>query len=713
MSTNPLHIIMHPQKIVVAGASNNFMKMGTIQALNLLNGGYKGEVVFLHPKEEQIFGHAVYRHAADIPFVPDLAMLVTPTKITPGLLDELGERGVRHAVIITAGFREVGADGIELEAELMRVAAKHGIRFVGPNCIGVMNTHIGLNLTFFPYNDEPGHLGLVSQSGTYVTQTLVYLKERGIRYSQAISVGNSSSIDLVDGLEYLGDDPDTHAIALYIEGIRRGRDFIRVAREVSKKKPIVALYVGGSQTGMRAAASHTGSLGGPNELYNGIFEQAGVLRAETVEDLFGWGHSLACMPPPKGRRVAILTHSGGPASSMADACERHGLELPELSEELQAQIRPHIAATASAKNPVDLTFTMNHAALTETIPRLLFASDELDAVMVHGIMDTGFTGQMYDAIKDIAPIPREQFMESAKFDMSVLANLPRETGKPLTASTFIRDDNAAQAMIASGIPLFDAPESAVKAMAALANYGERQAHLRADGLFVAEFPEPKDSLLAQGGEGRILDEFAAKALLRDYGVPTADEFRVETLDDALAAAERLGYPIVLKGLPENVTHKSEAGLVKLGLAGHSDLKAAWEKVENVAPGCPRLVASQLKGTRELVVGMSRFPGFGPCVMLGVGGIFTEAIRDVSFRAAPVVRDDLKIMPDSLRMKRLFDAQRGLPPVDREALADILEGVGRLALEHPEVAEIDINPLIVVDGKPIAVDALVVLKQPTP
>ncbi len=706
MKNNPLDQIMNPRSVVIAGVSNNFMKMGSIQALNLFFSGYKGRVMILHPRHKQVMGKPAWKCAADLPETPDLAMLVTPTAVTLDVLDDLGRRGVKRAVIITAGFREMGADGALLEEKLKETAARHGIRFVGPNCIGVLNTHINLNLTVFPYKDKPGHVGLISQSGTYVAQTLPYLRERGIRYSQAISVGNATDIGMAECLEYLGDDPKTRAVALYVEGIIKGEAFVEAAMKVSRKKPIVALFVGGTEAGARSGMSHTGSLGGSDALYEGIFEQAGIIRARTSMELFGYANALANMPIPKGRRVAILTHSGGPASTMADACERAGLELPVFSEKLQTKIRPYIEATASAKNPVDLTFSTEYDNFVLKIPEILFASDEIDAMLIHGVMDSGFAHEIHDNLKNMISLSKEDFIKTFRFDLTRLLELPHETQKPLVASTFLSFDHAAQTMREHGIPLFTFPEAAVGAMNALVQYGQNRQRLEK----VAPWPGEQKHALKSPLPGGVLDEYAAMKLLAEYGVPVVANSLANTLDEALDAAEKIGLPVVMKGLPKGIAHKSEAGLVHLNLSSKDELQKAWEKIESAAPGCPRLVAAMLRGERELVVGMTRFEGFGASVMLGIGGIFTEAVRDVTFRLAPVDAAQAAYMPDSLRMKALFDAQRGLPEVDRVSLAGTIQAVGRMALEHPEIEEIDINPLIVADGIPTAADALIVCKN---
>lgn len=705
--THPLANIMNPRSVVVVGASNNLMKMGSIQAINLISSGYQGEILFLHPSEKNVLGRPAYPAPADLPIVPDLALLVTPTKITPRLLDELGQKGVRYAVIVTAGFREVGPDGAQMEKEMVEVAKRHGLRFVGPNCIGILNANISLNLTVCPYLDRPGKFSLISQSGTYVAQTMPYLREKGIRYSHAISVGNATDIDIVDCLEFLAEDENTSAIGIYMEGLKRGREFIDTARKMVKTKPIIALYVGGTEAGARSGLSHTSSMGGPDVLFDGIFEQAGVIRASTIEELFDWGSTLANMPVPAGNRIGILTHSGGPATSMADACERVGLELPEFSAKLQQEIQQYIEPTASAKNPVDLTFSMEHDKFVVKIPELLFASDEIDAVLVHGMMDTGFAEQMFENMKNIVDIPKEDFFKTLEFDLTRIMQLPGESGKPMAASNFLREDHAAKTFHDNDIPLFFTPEKAVKAMNALVQYGLIRKRMDQEADAIGQVEAETVETLPSG----LMDEHEAKLLLAQSGIPTAPERLCASLAEALAQADEIGYPVVLKGLAEGVAHKSESGLVHLDLRSAEELKIAWEKIDVAFPACPRLLAKMLRGERELVVGMVRFEAFGPCVMLGIGGIFTETYRDIVFRAWPISHAEAKSMPKSLHLHKLFEAQRGLPPVDLDDLAQIVTAVGNLAAQHPEIKEIDINPLIVVDGKPIAVDALIFVAAP--
>lgn len=474
---NPFHRIMSARSIAFFGASNNPTTMGTTQMLHLIKGGYGGKVWPVHPKEETVLGIPAHRDVSKLPEVPDLAVLVLPTHIVAEILDRCGKKGINRAVIISGGFREVGKEGAELQEKLNDVARKHGIRFVGPNCIGVINAHNNMNFTFFPYTLGPGPLSLLSQSGTYVTQVLPYLKERGIRYSRAVSMGNEADLDLVDGLEYLGEDPETGAVALYIEGIRRGRKFVETARRVSLKKPVVAYYVGGTEAGARSGSSHTGAMGGNDTIHDGMFSQCGIIRAPTVEQMYEWGWALACTHPPRGNRVAIISHSGGPVTSMADSCARHGLEVPVLSDRTREKIAPLVPKTGSTANPVDLTFSMNPTVMVSEIPKIIYESGEVDAVLIHGIMGSSFLREMEALAPEMTRHPRDPEKLRSILDHvhSGLVELAR-SGCPVITSSFSgRDDFAVDYVMKNDVPLYPSPERAVAAMAAVMRYHQWRA----------------------------------------------------------------------------------------------------------------------------------------------------------------------------------------------------------------------------------------------
>jgi len=443
--------------------------MGTGQLAILLSQGYRGAVYPVHPSETEVLGLKAYRSIAEVPGTPDLAVMVLPTDIVPRLLDECGQAGMKAAIVVSGGFREVGGHG--LERDLVDVCRKHDITMIGPNCIGVSNFNIGLNTTYFPYEQEPGDITVISQSGTYSCHIYGFTRKIGIRLGHTVSVGNSAVTDLSDCLEYFADDPGTKAIALYIEGIKDGEKFLRVAREAVKKKPVVAVYVGGTGAGARAGMSHTGALAGDDALYDGIFRQTGIIRAYNVEELLDWAWAFATQPVPRGNRMCVLSNAGGPAASMADSCNRAGLEVPVFSDGLQRWLREQLPHTATVVNPVDMTYFLDVRAMFNTIPRRLLESDEVDGIVMYGV----FGGRLFRYIEGkLGDLVDYQVEKIAPIMMKLIENLraiPAECGKPLLVSSlWYMDDDALVYLSDNGMPVFPSPERAVNAMAALYRY---------------------------------------------------------------------------------------------------------------------------------------------------------------------------------------------------------------------------------------------------
>lgn len=473
LENSPLYRIMHPGSIAFWGASNNPMGMGSGQLSSLLHLGFEGAVYPIHPREKQVMGLRAYQSIADVPATADLAVFVLPTQIVPDILEECGKAGVKRAIVVSAGFGEMGDGGRALQQRLTEIAREYDICYIGPNCIGVVNPYVKLNTTFFRYTATPGFIGMASQSGSFVTQMFDYLSTFGLGFSQAFSVGNEAMTDITDCLEYLGQCPHTKVIALYIESIRRGRDFFRVAGEVSKRKPIVAYYIGGSEAGRRAALSHTGALAGPDAVYEGIFKQCGIIRASTVEELFDFCHVLGSQPLPNSNRIAVLTHSGGPGASAADAADRSGLKLAQFSEttvEALSRIVPH---TASLANPVDLTYNRNPNDYSETMPTILLQDDGVDCLWMYLLIPAQ---RVYQSIKGTGKSPEEAgvlarlFIES---QASAIAQLALASGKPVVGSSFLpRSESFIQMLQEKGVPVLPSPERGVKALAALAKYAQ-------------------------------------------------------------------------------------------------------------------------------------------------------------------------------------------------------------------------------------------------
>ncbi len=476
---NPLHRITHPRSVAFWGASTNFMGMGTIQLSQLLQLGFEGPVYPIHPTETKILGLDAYPAVKDVPGPVDLAVLVLPTRIVPEILEECGEAGIRSAVVVSAGFGEVGPEGKVLQSRIVEIAKKYDICFVGPNCIGVVNPHIKLNTTFFPYETKPGFVGMASQSGSFVTQMFSYLANIGLGFSQGFSVGNEAVTDITDCLEYLGQCPDTRVIGLYIEGIRRGRDFMRVAKEVSKKKPIVAFYVGGSEAGSKAGLSHTGALAGPDSLYDGVFDQCGIIRASSIEELFDFCWVLGTQPLPNGNHIAVLTNSGGPGAAAADAADRCGLKLAELSPVTVTALTKLVPGTASVKNPVDLTFSKNPGDYFGRLPQILLDDPAVAGLFIYCLIPDQRV--IMSVISSQTPNDRAADLanEYIRGQCVILESLSEKYGKPVVgASYYSRSELFVRELHDRDFPLLPSPERAVRALGALVRYARtRQALL--------------------------------------------------------------------------------------------------------------------------------------------------------------------------------------------------------------------------------------------
>ncbi len=600
-----------------------------------------------------------------------------------------------------------------MENELNEVARRYGIRFVGPNCLGVINSQIFLNTTVYPFPRKPGLLGFASQSGTYVTQVLPALRKRGIHFSKAISLGNEANIDIADALEFLGEDKQTKAIILYIEGIRDGRRFIEIARKVTPHKPVLAQYVGGTVSGARAGMSHTGAMSGPDFLYDGIFKQAGIIRVGSVEELYDHGWTLATQPLPRGRRVGVITNSGGPSSSISYTCDLVGLEVPRFSAALQKEIRKYLQPHAASANPVDLTFDTGMEKLAITIPEIVIKSGEVDALIIHGIMHSGFLREIYNHVSDyIKGVSFEEFLSFTGPVIKEVFELPRKYNMPLIISSFFgQEDSYTKGFQENNIPVFHSPEKAARALGSLYHYKLIKERFSGKKIVLPKVNPQAVSLIQQAQESgqKALDEHAAKILLAAYGAPVTKEALTKTENEALAVASQIGYPVALKACHWEIMHKSGKGLIALNIEDVSKLKIAFKNIQKAAgKTVPVLVQEMLTGNREFLAGMTRFVGFGACVVFGLGGVFTEIYRDTTMRMAPLTAADAQEMFADLRAHKLLDEFRGMPQVEKDELAGILQTVGNISLLHPEIAEIDLNPIIISGAKPVVADALIVL-----
>jgi acetyltransferase len=467
---HPLRDLMFPSSIAFWGASNNPMKMGTVQLANILETGFKGDVYPIHPSETTVLGLPAYKSIADVGRPVDLVQLTLPTDVVPGILEECGKAGIKRAIIISGGFKEfAGGGGRELEREIVDIAKRYGIRFLGPNCVGIFNSLISLNSTTIPRPPMGGSIAFASQSGAYTAMINPMLRAQGIKMYQTMSVGNEADIDLADCLEYFKDEPDVKAIGLYVETVRRPREFMKAARATVKSKPIVAIYVGGGEAGSRSSLSHTGALTGPDEVYDGLFRQSGVIRADDIDQMLDFLWALSSQPVPSGGRMAVVSNSGGPGTSLAYHVEKAGMTVPLFSEALNARLKEVTGRLAYVGNPVDLTFEMD-LTLFEQLLDIVYSSGEVDGALLYGIFGWDFMTNMEKRFPALKQIQEPWIANYEKF-LARLCEQPKSYGKPLFVLSFIPATSPSIApIIRGGVPVFPSARRAAAAMSAMLRY---------------------------------------------------------------------------------------------------------------------------------------------------------------------------------------------------------------------------------------------------
>ncbi len=681
--------ILEPQSVAVIGASRQPGTVGHAVLSNLLMGQFTGVVYPINPKARAICGVRAYPSILEVPEPVDLAVIIVRANLVPQVLEECGQKGVKGAIVISAGFKESGPEGAKLEAQIKEIAHHYGIALVGPNCLGVINTDPAyrLNASFAKEMPLPGNIAFVSQSGALCTAVLDYAKGQGIGFSKVISLGNKADVTENDFLAYLWQDPHTQVILLYLEELTDGRRFLQLAREITGegdgRKPILALKAGRTPAGARAVASHTGSLAGSDEVYEALFAQAGVLRADTVEDLFEYAIAFANQPLPNGRRTVIITNAGGPGIMATDACVRYGLELPQLSETSLAKLREKLPPHASLQNPIDLIGDAQSDRYRAAL-EVVMDDPDVDAVIVL------LTPQ---AMTDIENIAHE-----------IVRASQRKT-KPVFACFMGLVDISAGVNILKehGVPCYTFPEDAVRALAAMVRYVD---WVRRPRTGVKTFPvetERARRLLQEApvSEHGFIPEEIAWQVLEAYGFPVLPWAIAHTPEEAVAATRRIGYPVVLKVLSPDVVHKFDVGGVQLNLNSDDDVRRAYERiVQSVKQHLPHatvkgvLVQAMAKKGREVILGMKRDPQFGPLLMFGLGGVYVEVLKDVTFRFAPVRELGAYRMVRDIRTYRLLEGVRGEPPADIDKIVECIERLSQLAMEQDLIEELDINPLIV-------------------
>ncbi|NJD10239.1 MAG: CoA-binding protein [Gemmatimonadetes bacterium] len=692
----PLQPIFEPRSIAVIGASRTPGTVGYELVHNLLADGYTGPIYPVNPNAAAVHSIPAYVTIEAVPYEVDLALIAVPKERVVATAEACGRKGVRALVVISAGFKEVGPEGAERERALLRVAQRYGMRMIGPNCLGVVNTSpaFSMNATFAQVMPPPGGVSFMSQSGAMGVTILDYAAEYGIGVNHFVSVGNKADVSGNDLLEYWADDPATSVILMYLESFGNPRRFTRLAREVTKRKPIVAVKAGRTAVGARAASSHTGALSGTDAATDALLAQCGVLRVETVEDLFDLAMAFSHLPVPCGNRVASVTNAGGPGIILADTCESRGLKVAELSESTQQQLRATLPEEASWRNPVDMIASAT-ADTYRTVLGIVLQDENVDAVIA-AFVPPHRVRQQDVARADVAA-------RRTHPDQPMLAVLMGRKGLPEGRA----DLNAAH------VPGYIFPESAANALAAMYRYRrwlERPAGEYRE--FAVDRPAADRIVAAQRerGGGYLAGE-AGFALLRAYGVTTLRSQLARTRAEAAAVAAELGLPVVMKIVSPQIVHKTDVGGVALDLRTVDEVERAWDgmmaRVQARVPGAVIegvLVEQYVRGGRETIIGMSQDPSFGPVLMFGLGGIYVEALKDVAFRVQPVSDIDAHEMVRAIRGIKLLEGVRGEPPADLAAVAEAIQRISQLVGDYPEIAELDINPFVVFEKGGVAVDA---------
>lgn len=683
--------VLTPRSVAVIGASRDPGSIGHRLLLNVLGGGFAGPVFAVNPRADAVAEVPAYASVGDIPEEVDLAIVAVPAAAVPAVVDACGEKGVRGVVVVSAGFSEIGPEGAALEREVLRRVRRWGMRLVGPNCLGVLNTAVGLNATFAPARPSPGRVAFLSQSGALGIALIDWTGRLGIGLSSFVSIGNAADVSGNDLLQFWEDDPQTAVILLYLESFGDPRTFSRLARRVGKKKPVVAVKSGRTSAGTRAASSHTASAASADVAVDALFLQAGVTRVETLEQLFDVARVLATQPLPSGRRVAILGNSGGPGILAADACDGAGLLVPALAGATQAELRALLGPHAAVANPVDMVAAAGPGQYEQAL-RLVLADDNVDAAL---------------AIYTRILAPADDVVEA-------IERAAGDSGKPVVATVFAA--GAAVDGQRSTVPRFTAPEPAAMALGRIARYAEWLARDRGVVPDLADVDRDAaralvDDALRGSGDGWLAIDRAAE-LLRAYGVRVVAMRRADDAGAAVALAEELGYPVALKAASGAIVHKTDVGALRLDLRSGQQVRDAYAAMQaSLGDQLGGVVVQRMaRPGIEVIVGVVQDPSFGPLLMFGMGGVATELFADRTFRILPLTDVDARDVVRSLRASPLFFGYRGEPPADAASLEDLLLRVARLAGDVPEVSELDLNPVLVSEHGTAVVDVKVRLRS---
>jgi len=705
MSSDGLDKLFNPRSIAIIGASLKKGKIGHDVLVNLKEYGYKGKLYPINPNDTEVMGFKAYPSVLDVKEEIDLAVFAIPASAVVEAMKECGDKGIKAAIVISAGFKETGPDGRKLELELAAAAKEHDIRVLGPNCLGFISSTTNLNASFAGVPPLPGDIAFFSQSGALCTAILDWSVKEKIGFSKFISLGNKADISETDLLKALGNDPDTKVILGYIEDVKDGHEFMRVAKEVTAKKPVVICKAGGTKAGAKAASSHTGSLAGSEVAFDAAFAQTGIIRAETIEDLFDYAVAFSYQKLPKGDKLAIITNAGGPGIIAVDAVERSKYaKVAPLSKETTDYLRGALPKTAALNNPVDVIGD---------------ADDQRYKIAINALLkDANVDG----LIVILTPQSNSKIKETAEVVVAGRDGKPIFTsfigGKLVEKGVTILQDNK--------IPNYRFPERAVSSFDVMAGHKMMldlpKEDIKTFNVDKARVKKILDEAVRVGQ--KEIPEYTARDIIESYGFGLPKSVLAKDASEAQSAAGKIGYPVVMKIASPDILHKSDVGGVKVGLDNAEDVEAAYNEMMRIAKSAvPNanikgvLIQEMINGGKEVILGMSKDPQFGPMLMFGLGGIYVEVLKDVAFKIAPILPREATEMIDAIKSSALLKGSRGERPVDIDSIKEGLLRLSQLVTDFPIIKELDINPLKVfpsgVRSGSVAIDARISIELEKP
>ncbi len=679
-----LDAFFKPDSIAVIGASREPEKVGNRVFRNLIDSGFKGGLYPINPKADEILGFKCYKSIAEAPDRIDLAVIAVPAKLVPMVAEECGAKGVKGIIIISAGFSETGREGTALERELLAICRRYNMRMQGPNCLGIVNTQSSMNASFASASPSPGNIAFVSQSGALGSVILNCALQNEMGFTSFISLGNEADLNAADFIEALGEDEQTRVVGLYIEGVKDGERFIQTAEKVTKKKPIVALKAGTTDVGIRAVSSHTGSLAGSDTAFTSAFKKAGIIRANSFEELFTLVQAFEAQPVPRGKNVLIVTNGGGPGILVADACEKMGLDLPLLEHEIRENLRQVLPPHASLNNPVDVL-------------------GDADENRYRLALEAGLKSQ---GIEGIIVIVTPQAMTPAEKIADVVVEIQKSSEKPILGAFMGFDDDSATAkLLRSGkVPNFPFPESSAYALRIMYDYAS-----------LLKVPSEETQVFSKADDDKVRTVISkvhreerlsltieeSIALTEAYGISMPNAAVAGSREAAGEIANKVGYPVVMKVVSPEVLHKTDVGGVVLNVRTREEVERNYDrimsKLHSSLPDAKilgMLIQKMAPQGKEVIVGAVRDIQFGPLLMFGLGGIYVNFLRDVSYRLAPITRSEARKMVEETKAYTLLRGVRGEPPSDIESVIDVIVKISQLMCKFKDIIEMEINPLFV-------------------